>query len=106
MTKIAYNNRFGGFSLSRAAILRGRKISGDSEWGGCVLKNDDYGYLRDHSRTDPILIRVIEELGIKANGPCANLAITDIPAGSQYRIDEYDGNERVMTIDDYDWQTA
>jgi len=26
--------------------------------------------------------------------------------GTQYRIDEYDGMESVMTIDDYEWSIA
>lgn len=57
-------------------------------------------------RADPVLIRVIEEMGKKANGQCATIKIEDIPAGTQYRIDEYDGNESVATRDSYDWKTA
>jgi hypothetical protein len=62
--------------------------------------------IRGHIRTDPILIQVIEELGDAANGMCAALAIAEIPEGTKYRIDEYDGRESVMTPDDYVWQTA
>ena len=61
---------------------------------------------RDIPRHDPALVEVVEELGKEANGMCADLAIAEIPKGTKYRIDEYDGNESVMTIDDYDWQTA
>jgi hypothetical protein len=57
-------------------------------------------------RADPILIQVIEELGKKANGQCATLKIEEVPAGTQYRIDEYDGNETVATRDSYEWRTA
>lgn len=116
MTKIAYNGCFGGFSLSRTAVLLGRKLSGNPNWGGVTVKGDiyedgqicerDYGQLNDIPRTDPTLITVIEKLGRKADGDCANLQIEDIPAGVKYRIDEYDGNERVMTQDSYDWETA
>jgi hypothetical protein len=119
MTKVAYNRCFGDFSLSRAAILRGREISGDPKWAGCMLKgepfddgsgvaSDDFGHIdyKKHPRTDPILVQVIEELGRKADGMCAKLAVAKVPKGKKYRIDEYDGAELVMTPDDYEWQTA
>lgn len=61
---------------------------------------------RDIPRDDPHLVQVIEELGEEANGRHASLCIADVPKGTQYRIDEYDGSERVMTIADYSWQTA
>ena len=54
-------------------------------------------------RHDPVLVQVVEELGDKANGKHAKLAIEEV-YGS-YRIDEYDGSERVMTAPDYDWIT-
>ena len=57
-------------------------------------------------RTDPALVRAVEDLGDEANGDCAELRITDVRAGTRYRIDEYDGYESVMTIDDYDWSVA
>ena len=116
MTKIVYNACFGGFSLSREAVLLGRKISGNPKWGGATIEGDiydggsickwDHGYLNDTSRTDSTLIAVVEQLGDKANGRHAELAIAEVPAGTKYRIDEYDGRESVCTKDDYDWQTA
>jgi len=115
--KIVYNDCFGGFSLSRAAVLRAREISGDPKWGGATIEGDiysdsgkrvdhDYGHVYDIRRSDPILVQVVEELGSKANGGSASLAIAEVPSGTSYRIDEYDGNEQVMTRDDYDWETA
>jgi hypothetical protein len=55
------------------------------------------------SRHDPILVQVVEELGDKANGMCAKLAIKEV--SGPYRIDEYDGNETVVEPDGYDWIT-
>ena len=60
----------------------------------------------DFERTDPVLVQVVEELGGKANGSSAALRIAKVRAGTRYRIDEYDGSESVMTIDDYDWSVA
>jgi hypothetical protein len=60
-------------------------------------------YGNDISRHDPILVQVVEELGDKANGMCAKLAIEEV--SGPYRIDEYDGNETVIEPDGYDWIT-
>ena len=60
-------------------------------------------YNRNVDRHDPVLVQVVEELGDKANGEYAKLRIEEV-YGS-YRIDEYDGNESVMTSGDYDWVT-
>ena len=54
-------------------------------------------------RHDPVLVQVVEELGDKANGKHAQLIIDEVDG--PYRIDEYDGNESVMTSGDYDWVT-
>jgi hypothetical protein len=97
MAKVAYNACYGGFSLSDAAIKRYAEIKGVSA---------ESFYDRDLERNDPALIQVIEELGRDADGECAKLRIVDLPAGTQYRIDEYDGSESVTTRDSYDWKTA
>tara|TARA_R110000822_G_scaffold5031_11_gene21854 strand:+ start:8272 stop:8562 length:291 start_codon:yes stop_codon:yes gene_type:complete len=96
MTKIVYNACYGGFGLSNEAIVRYAEIKGL----GPVAKR------KRIERNDPALVQVVEELGDKANGGCAELRIIDIPAGTLYRIDEYDGAESVMTQDDYDWKVA
>ena len=49
----------------------------------------------DDNRSDPDLIEVIERLGERANGFCAELSIAEIPDGSEFEITEYDGNESV-----------
>ena len=48
-------------------------------------------YYDNVARHDPILVQVVEELGDKANGMCAKLAIAEV--SGPYRIDEYDGYE-------------
>ena len=94
MTKIVYNACWGGFGLSKAAWERYVELGGKAE--------SEY----DVSRTDPILVQVVEELGTDADGEYAELSIADVPAGTKYRIDEYDGFESVRTINDYDWSVA
>jgi hypothetical protein len=46
-------------------------------------------------RNDPDLITVIEKLGEKANGSCAELSIIEIPDDIEWEIDEYDGLETI-----------
>lgn len=58
-------------------------------------------YDRDVDRHDPALVQVVEELGDKANGMFAKLAIVEV--SGPYRIDEYDGFESVETPVSYDW---
>ena len=96
MTKIVYNACFGGFGLSLTAWERYRELGGTAE--------DRWDL--DHQRTDPILVQVVEELGNRANTRFSDLCIRDVPTGTKYRIDEYDGMESVMTVDDYNWSVA
>jgi hypothetical protein len=51
---------------------------------------------REVERNDPNLIKAIKKLGTKkASGSCAELRIIDIPDGTKYTIEEYDGLEHV-----------
>lgn len=99
MTKIVYNACFGGFSLSEVAFDLYHKYGGKAEWDGDIERSDI-------ERDDPILVRVVEELGVQANGSHADLAIRELPKGTKYIIHEYDGNENVVTIDEFNWKTA
>lgn len=116
--KIAINSCFGGFSLSALAVKRGREIAANPTWGGFTLPGERYGdgtlntmefnsyHSYDLLRTDPTLIQVIEELGRKANGRCANLEVIDLPPGTRYRITEYDGSEGIELADQIKWEIA
>ena len=55
-----------------------------------------YDQYRELPRHDPDLVRVVEDLGEEASGPCSNLKVADI-GESKYHIDEYDGYESVIT---------
>lgn len=101
--KIVINKCFGGFSISREAAefmaARGnRQAKAELEeskgrWFG-------YGYTKEYrdgyNRTDPDLVAAIEELGERANGKMAKLAVVEIPDDIEWEIDEYDGQERVV----------
>jgi hypothetical protein len=93
----------------RAAILTGEAWNNATQ-AERIASNELYRKselsTRGFDRADPALVQVVEELGEKANGSCADLRIEDVPAGTLWRINEYDGNERVMTQDSYEWSLA
>ena len=106
--KIVINADYGGFSLSRKAFLRLRELGQKDaleepdygeKWsdGSGPRKDDGLGgfFCRDIDRSDPLLVKVVEELGEEANGSCASLKIIEIPNGVEWEIEEYDGNEWV-----------
>jgi hypothetical protein len=99
MVKIVFNSCYGGFGLSDAAVERYSELSGFDSQGWC----DMLGWSCRH---DPLLVQVVEELGKAANDTYSDLRIVELPSGTKYRIDEYDGNETVMTPDNYVWTIA
>jgi hypothetical protein len=52
----------------------------------------------DVSRSDPDLVKVVEELGKEASGNCSELKIVEIPDNISYEIDEYDGMESIHEV--------
>jgi hypothetical protein len=65
-----------------------------------------YFNYRRIERTDPALVKAVEQLGDAANGMCAELRVADIRPGTIYRIEEYDGYEHIMAQDSYKWRVA
>lgn len=138
MTKIVYNACYGGFGLSRQAVMRYAELAGITLYpreegsftsyylcpfeeyeaiqieeannpigpGRFERSNSLYFSVSDIERNDPYLVQVVEELGDDASDSYAKLRIENIPTGTLYRIDEYDGLETVMTQESYDWKVA
>lgn len=52
-------------------------------------------YENDKIRSNPDLIKVVEELGSNADGDYAELKVIEIPDDIKYQIDEYDGMESI-----------
>jgi hypothetical protein len=80
MKKVVYNAEYGGFSLSNEANARLASLGCDNP--------------RDLSRHDPRLVSIVEEMGHAAGSPMSSLRIVHM-VGSVYRIQSYDGLERV-----------
>jgi len=112
MTKIVINTCFGGFGLSDKAFskylkLKNFKFKKVEEKVGertivTLFRDLSKGYAEDAffseydiPRDDSELVKVVEELGKKANGEYANLKIVEIPNDVLWYIHEYDGREHV-----------
>lgn len=113
--KVVINKCYGGFGLSHAAIMKYAEYKDTPLWvepsdpgspwnfyytqDPATLtpegKNDAFFDTDDIRRNDPVLVRVVEELGEEANGECAELQIVTIPDGIDWEIEEYDGREWV-----------
>jgi hypothetical protein len=117
MRKVVINACYGGFSLSKTAVLRARELG--AEWataqGGCALAGEQYSdgstcssfmdsSHPDCERHDPVLVQVVEELGEAANGAYARLKVRKV--SGRYRITEYDGYEGIETPDDIAWEVT
>lgn len=107
--KIVINGCYGGFSLSEEAIelyltKKGLEFSKEkSEFFSLVgynyvVKDQEHWYDRDIERNDSVLVEVVEVLGEKANGRCADLKVVEIPDGVEWQVEEYDGNEWVAEV--------
>lgn len=109
--KVVYNNCFGGFSLSKKAGEWLLEHNIEEPYKSAI--EDDIQKINDPEsiitsvyseipRHHPLLVQCVEELGKTANGECAKLVIEEIYSNI-YKIDEYDGNETIITRDTIDW---
>ena len=83
--KIVINRCYGGFDLSSAALTRYAEIAGAKP----------HRRVWDFDRTDPVLVRVVEELGVEANGYSSSLKVVEVPNGVDYDLVDYDGVEAI-----------
>ncbi|KAE8558963.1 hypothetical protein [Paenibacillus polymyxa] len=117
--EIVINRCFGGFGLSTAAFHKlielGWRVTvytEDVEYADPTAElvdtrsldhNDSffppYSFIGDRDdkeiRTNKDVIAVVKALGDKANGPCAELKIVEVPDDIEWIITDYDGLETV-----------
>jgi hypothetical protein len=110
MGKVVINSCFGSFGLSNEAMDRlvelGYELTPNPNYNPHEKSIFNYKYKVpwDIDRSDPTLIKVVEELGERANGDFANLEIVEVEW--LYSITEYDGLESIETPDNIDWESA
>jgi antirestriction protein len=109
--KVVINRCWGGFGLSDKAIElcveRGMTMvhykDKNSDSADFVMfdkkKDNYYAHHQDEPefRCHPIVVKTVEELGEKANGPHSSLDIVEIPFSScdGWYIHDYDGRESI-----------
>ena len=122
--KIVINTIYGGFGLSREAIILYAELKGVKLYEGekesfiqsfytipfeqfkemyeeakitrVYDKVNSFYWYPDYERNDPLLIKVVEELGVEAaSGKYAQLKVVEIPDDIMWEIDEYDGMETI-----------
>ena len=82
--KIVINVCHGGFGLSDKALEMYR-----------AKVNDEHIEEHEIERDDPILVNLIEQLGVEANTRFSILKVVEIPDGIDWTICDYDGLEWV-----------
>ena len=116
MNKVVYNSNYGEFLLSLKAVEWLEQNCKDSKLRDfikslcrdkhnsklkdefiCCYVSDWFEDMRHHED----LVAVFEALGNDVNGRDAKLAIANV-YGNQYRIDQYDVEESVVTPEDND----
>ena len=85
MQKIAINNTYGGFGLSKEAIDLYKIMTG-------IPPADEVNHW-EIARDDVVLVQIIEQLGDRANSDYAELTIVEVPYGVKWHLSEYDGIE-------------
>jgi hypothetical protein len=111
--KVAINRCHGGFCLSDEAFemllaLKGIEFDRSSKYNTIGNEydywrkgrtNDQKGYISKYdfyqNRDDPELIRTIETLGSRANGPYSKIVVAEVTEGVSWHIQEHDGLEWV-----------
>jgi hypothetical protein len=114
--KIVINKCYGGFGLSHEAMMMYFEIKGIPVYpdvypeDGDDASNQIVAYwpvkeedrvvgevfplsVYDIERTDPVLVKVVEQLGDRANGYYSELSVVEIPDDVKWMIQEYDGIE-------------
>jgi len=92
MRPVVINTKYGGFGLSDEAFKKYRDIKAQQTG---EQQHDNELLDLDIARDDPVLVKVVAELGSCANGLFADLKIVEIPADVDWIIEEYDGQEWV-----------
>jgi len=106
--RVVINDQHGGFGLSHEAKIKYLTLSSiaftledqpdrDTQFkkGPLIMVCGHEYWERDIDRDDPVLVKVVQEMGADASGEHAKLKIVEIPADVDWQIDEYDGSEWV-----------
>jgi uncharacterized protein involved in tellurium resistance len=103
---IVINTQHGGFGLSQGAQIAYLERSqipyrlvdrddrhSNQRYGPMIMVNGKHWYDKDIPRDDHVLVALVRELGLSANGEHARLKVVRVPANVDWQIEDYDGRE-------------
>ena len=79
--KIIINRCYGGFGFSAEAIQLGGERGGNID-----------------SRTCPIMVQIVEELGANASADYSDMKVVEIPDDVIWEVKDYDGCEWIAEV--------
>jgi hypothetical protein len=88
--KVVISTQFGGFCLSKRAVKLYAQYAAEEGQPGIGERTCD--------RTDPILVRVVEELAGEASAEFSEIGVVEVPDDVKWTLQEYDGIEWVAEV--------
>ena len=88
-----------------AVAVSGGYGAGWSTWNDISPTDARFNQLFLDGEFDEV-IRICDEEGLGYAGGARDVRIVWVPVETRFVIDEYDGSESLMTIDDYEWTIA
>ena len=108
--KVVINTTFGGFGISEKGFrymiklgavvqVKDQPANPDAIIGyNPSAKGDDWDPKysdRNIVRSDPLLAKMVEDLGKESSDGMSDLMVVELPDGMPYTIDSYDGSESI-----------
>ena len=88
-----------------AVAVSGGYGAGWSTWNDIDPTDARFNQLFLDDKIDEVK-RICEEEDLGYAGGAYDVRIVWVPVGTKFVIEEYDGSESLMTIDDYEWLIA
>ncbi len=96
--KVVINTQHGGFHLSKSAIELYCQYMKEADPASEIIDSVAMKKFRVSNRADPILVRVVEQMGNNASGSFSLLKVVEIPDDVKWTIEDYDGVEWVAEV--------
>jgi hypothetical protein len=113
MAKILLHNTYGYYWLPKEIVMRYLELVGlsyifdpDGGWSNekkWTVNGKPFDPDDEIERHDPLLVQAVEEFEDSFG---SHLNIEEVPAGTHYMIEDYDGKEMVRIRENINWRIA